>query len=264
MLLLEVSGLFCTLRHRSIAGVAWRKKPVLKGVSFSIEEGKSLALLGESGSGKTTLAHCLVGLKQPDAGTITFNGTNLYPQIENRKGIGTKMQLLFQGGSACLDPSMTVLDSLVEAMNALAGKQQSSMHAEAERIVASVGMSGECLGRQPRQLSGGQRQRIALARVLAVAPRLLVLDEPTSALDALTSAQVLQLLKQYQAEHQCSILYITHDVRTAFSFCDRISVLHDGMIVEEGSSREVREQPKHAYTARLLRDSRVDGAGPRQ
>ena len=118
-----------------------------------------------------------------------------------------------------------------------------------------MGLSRDCLGRLPSQLSGGQRQRIALARVLAAAPRLLVLDEPTSALDALTSAHLLQLLKSLQAKEGFSLLFITHHVQTALSFCDRVAVLHDGVIVEEGSSEDVHKHPRHEYTRQLLEDS---------
>jgi ABC-type glutathione transport system ATPase component len=215
-------------------------------------------LLGASGSGKTTLAKCIVGLHQPDSGTITFEGVNIFPQVENRKEIGLEIQMLFQGSSASLDPSMTVLDSLLEGIGARNQRQaKADAFVEAERLLASIGMSKDCLGHLPRQLSGGQRQRIALARVLSVAPRLLILDEPTSALDALTSAQLLQLLKSLQTKHGLAFLYITHDVQTALSFCDHVALLHDGKVIEEGTTEEIHKRPKHEYTIQLLRDSRI-------
>jgi peptide/nickel transport system ATP-binding protein len=231
---------------------------VLKGVSLAIEEGTSVALLGGSGSGKTTLAKCLVGLQQPDSGSIAIDGVNVYPATTNRKRVGIRIQMLFQGVNASLDPTMTAWDTLAEGIAAGAGKSSTrKMREEAERLVGSVGIPGECLERYPHQLSGGQRQRIALARVLSVAPRLLILDEPTSALDVLTSAQMLQVLKSTQRNEGFSILYITHDVRMALSFCDRVAVLHDGVIVEEGQGGDLLKHPKHPYTHQLLRDSRI-------
>ena len=256
MFLLEVDRLCCSLRLDSFTSFRKRTKLLLKGVSLFVEEGTSVALLGESGSGKTTLARCIVGLQKPDSGTITYNGINIFPQAENRKTIGVEIQMLFQASGASLDPSMTVLDSLAEGVNVRAGKS-SKTFAEAEGLVSSVGLSKDCLGRLPSQLSGGQRQRIALARVLSVAPRLLVLDEPTSALDALTSAQLLHLLKSMQTKEGFSLLFITHHVQTALSFCDRVAVLHNGVIVEDGSSEDLHRHPRHEYTRQLLKDSRI-------
>ncbi|MBM2840954.1 MAG: transporter ATP-binding protein [Bacteroidetes bacterium] len=258
MLLLEVNNLHASLRRGSIISVAKKRKLVLNGISFGVAENTSVGLLGASGSGKTTLAKCIVGLHRPDSGAITFEGLNLFPKTENRKSIRLEIQMLFQGSSASLDPSMTVLDSLLEGIGARnQGPSKADAIAEAEGLVASMGMSIDCLARLPRQLSGGQRQRIALARVLSVKPRLLILDEPTSALDALTSAQLLQLLKSLQAKCGFATLYITHDVKTALSFCDRVALLHEGRIVEEGTATEVYKRPKHDYTIQLLRDSRI-------
>jgi peptide/nickel transport system ATP-binding protein len=254
MFLLEVNSLFTTLRPGSMTSFMRKRRPLLKGVSLRIEEGSSQALLGESGSGKTTLARCIVGLQKPDSGTISYKGTNLFPHTENRKAIGAGIQMLFQASGASLDPCMTVLDSLAEGLTIRDGTS-SHTAAEAERLISSVRLSRDCMGRFPSQLSGGQRQRVALARVLSAAPRLLVLDEPTSALDALTSEQLLHLLKSMQAKEGFSLLFITHHVQTALSFCDRVAILHDGMIVEEGSSEDVHGQPRHEYTRQLLVDS---------
>jgi ABC-type glutathione transport system ATPase component len=256
MLLLEVNNLVCTVRNTSIRSFLPKKRPVLKGVNLVIERGASLALLGESGGGKTTLGKCLVGLQQPDSGTIMFDGVNIFPQVENRVSVGLEMQMLFQGGNSALDPALTVFDSLGEAISARGGTPVQLRDA-AEQLIASVGVPADCLGRLPRELSGGQVQRVALARTLAVAPRLLILDEPASALDALTTAQIMEVLRTLQMKNGISILYISHDARTALSYCDRVAVLHDGMIIEEGTSREILRRPTHDVTARLLRDSRL-------
>lgn len=258
MLLLEVKDLFCTIEHTSVARFFPHKKPVLKGVSLSIEEGTTVALLGESGSGKSTLAKCIAGLLQPDSGVISFKGVNIFPSTTNREAVGVEIQMLFQGASASLDPAMTVRDSLIEGITARRDKHsRASALGEAQQLVSSVGMPAECLDRLPHRLSGGQRQRIALARALAVAPRILILDEPTSALDVLTTAQLWQLLKSLQLKQGFSMLYITHDVQTALSFCDRVAVLHDGVIVEKGTASDLQKHPQHHYTVQLLRDSRV-------
>jgi peptide/nickel transport system ATP-binding protein len=254
MSLLEVDGLRYAVRLDSMISFRKRTKQVLKGVSFRVEEGQSIALLGASGSGKSTLARCIVGLQNPNSGTITYKGVNIFPQIENRNSFGCEIQMLFQASGASLDPSMTVLESLAEAIDKRAGKI-SRVAAEAEGLLASVGLSKTCLPRLPSQLSGGQRQRVALARALSVAPRLLVLDEPTSALDALMSADLLRLLKSMQTNVGAAFLFITHHVQIAINFCDRIAVLHDGVIVDEGFSKDLYLRPRHEYTQLLLKES---------
>lgn len=256
MPLLQIDNLRCSVRTGSAIGFASARKQVLQGVSLAIEEGITVALLGESGSGKTTLARCIVGLQKADSGSIAFDGINIFPQTEKRKHIGIEIQMLFQGSSASLDPSMTVLESLAEGIEARVGRSPKTI-AKAEELISSVGLSKDCLGRLPSQLSGGQRQRVALARVLSVTPRLLVLDEPTSALDVLTSAHMLHLLKSMRENKGLSYLFITHDVQTALSFCDRVAVLYNGVIVEEGLSREVHEHPLHEYTHQLMQEGRL-------
>jgi ABC-type glutathione transport system ATPase component len=257
MPLLEIEDLRYTLRLDSIGTFRKGRRLLLKGVSLGVEKGASVALLGDSGSGKTTLARCIAGLVKPDSGTITFSGVNLFPQTANRETAGAGIQMLFQASGASLDPCMTVLDSLAEGITQRAGRS-SGIDAEARALISSVGLSRDCLGRLPSQLSGGQRQRIALARALSAGPRLLVLDEPTSALDTLTSAHLVRLLRSLQASEGFSLLLITHDVKTALSSCDRVAVLHDGVVVEEGSCEDVRLHPRHDYTRQLLRDSRID------
>jgi ABC-type glutathione transport system ATPase component len=263
MFLLEVDDLRYAVRLDSMTSFRKKNTPLLRGVSFHVDEGESVALLGGSGSGKTTLARCIAGLQKPDAGSMFYKGINIFPRIENRLATGVEIQILFQASGASLDPRMTVLDSLSEGIGSRAGNTHSragnthSRAGEAGRLVSSVGLPGDCLGRFPSQLSGGQRQRVALARLLAVAPRLMLLDEPTSALDALTAVQLLRLLKSLQAERGFSLLVITHDVRTALAYCDRVAVLHDGLIVEEGPGADVSRRPQHEYTKRLLKDSNI-------
>jgi ABC-type glutathione transport system ATPase component len=187
---------------------------------------------------------------------INFHGVNVFPETARRREIGTEIQMLFQASGASLDPCMTVSDSLSEGFR-LHRAGSPGIREKTEALVGSVGLSVDCLGRLPSQLSGGERQRVALARVLAARPRLLVLDEPTSALDTLTSAQLLQLLKSAQADTGMAFLFITHDVRTALSFCDRVALLYGGVIVEEGFSAAIRAHPRHEYTRRIFMESGV-------
>ena len=254
MFLLEVKDLRCSAGRRPFLSTAAEGKHILNGVTFSMEEGSSLGLIGASGSGKTTLAKCLAGLMEPSSGTMLFQGLNIFPDIWNRPLIELEIQMLFQGISASLDPTMTVFETLKEGMTARGNNiSDEGLRDTAIRLAGSVGLNKEHLQRLPAQLSGGQKQRVALARILAATPRLLILDEPTSALDALTSAQLLHMFKAVQRDHGVSILHITHDLRAATSFCDRIAVLHEGTIVEAGRTADVTANPSHEHTRELLR-----------
>jgi peptide/nickel transport system ATP-binding protein len=156
---------------------------------------------------------------------------------------------------------MRIRESLLEAIAARKeAKNRSEQIAVAERLLSAVGLSGEVLLRFPHELSGGQRQRVAIARGIAVAPRLLILDEPTSALDVLTQAQVLSLLGTLQHRHGFSIIYITHDAATAFTICERLIILYEGRIVEQGRPADILLSPQHEYTQRLLADALIDTA----
>jgi ABC-type glutathione transport system ATPase component len=261
MLLLEVKDLRCSLRNTSIASVRPRKIEVLKGISFRMEKGDSLGLVGESGSGKTTLARCLAGLLQPNSGIMSFDGLGIFPEVNNRKSVGLEIQMLFQGNGLSLDPVMNVFEILKEGIIAREkGLPGERIIERAKRFLQAVGLPTKILYDRPGQLSGGQRQRVALARVLAVKPHLLILDEPTSALDALTSVQLLRMLKGLQGTYDMAFLLITHDVRAALSFCNRIAVLRNGIIIEEGTAKEIAEEPKHEYTRNLWQNSQITQA----
>lgn len=259
MKLLEIKSLSCSVQSHSHFSFRTTWMQVLKGISLSIDEGTTIGLLGGSGSGKSTLARCIAGLQKPAGGEIFYNGINLFPKTQNRRQVPLEIQMLFQASSASLNPMMTVrecLDEGIEARRSFEEKPQNSN--EAEKLLASVGMSRELLDRFPSQLSGGQRQRVAIARAISVQPKLLILDEPTSALDAITQIQVLSLLKKLQAEQRFSILFITHDVQTAFMFCDRIAVLHDGRIVEDESTDDLFTAQAHPYTQQLFANSNIN------
>jgi ABC-type glutathione transport system ATPase component len=259
MKLLEVEGLRCSVKPTLQRSFRTEKKIILNSVSIGIEECETVGLLGASGSGKSTLARCIVGLQQPDAGTIFYRGINIFPESRNRRLIPLDLQMLFQASGASLDPLMTVQECLEEGIAAARRTGNDNAHAATvENLLSSVGLSIELRERFPSQLSGGQRQRVAIARALAAHPTLLILDEPTSALDSITGAAILSLLKKLQAERRFSLLLITHDVRTAFMLCNRIAILHEGRIVEEGTSTTVLQSPRHSYTRQLLSDSRIN------
>jgi peptide/nickel transport system ATP-binding protein len=222
-------------------------KDVLRGVSFSIEEGTSFGLVGGSGSGKTTLARCIAGITRPGQGSITVCGKNVYPDEKNRISIKKKVQLVFQNHTASLDPMMTVRDSLQEAV------QNETHDASIIKVmIERVGLTSDILDRYPAELSGGQRQRIAIARALLAQPFLLILDEPTSALDTVTQIQILKLVKKIRDEKRVSLLYISHDISTVLALCPTIGVLVDGKIVEIGTAEQIKHNPKHPYTKALL------------
>lgn len=243
--LLEVRGISSSVATSSQTSFVKKRRRVLDNVSFSLAKRTTLGILGASGSGKSTLARCIAGLQLPDGGEIIFDGVQLFPEHQNRKRIARQIQLLFQASGASLDPTMTVRECIEEGI-------ESGGFTEAGKWLAAVGLSEELLERRPAQISGGQKQRVALARALAAQPRLLILDEPTSALDIVTQQSMLALLKELQAKHGFSILFITHDVHVALAFCDRVAVLHDGTIVEENSRDAIRLAPRHPFTRQLF------------
>ncbi len=258
MLLLEVKHLSSSYSARSPASLGRTRKQVLHDVTFSLGERETLTLLGGSGSGKSTLARCLAGLHEPDGGTILFEGLNIFPHTYNRATTDLSIQMLFQATGSSLNPRRSGLDTLVEAVEATGRPGKVMEHqAIAKDLAAEVGLPFDMLLRKPHQISGGQRQRLAIARVLAAGPRLLILDEPTSALDTITQAKVITLLHRLQKEHLFSMILITHDVPLALGTGGQVAVLHEGVIVERKSSKNLRTRPEHQYTKQLLEDSGV-------
>ena len=247
MHLLEVNKLSYTITSHRLFAPSIRKE-VLKSISLSITEGTTFGLVGESGSGKSTLARCISGIAQPSAGRIVFGGMELFPRTDNRKLVGTQIQLLFQNHTGSLDPRMTIRQSLREGIR----KNRLDEQGQLTYLLSIVELDQDVLHRLPGELSGGQRQRVALARALSVTPRLLILDEPTSALDELTQAEILETITRIQKQKQLSILYITHDLRTAFSLAENIAVMKDGSIIETGIPDRIANHPTQEYTRKLI------------
>ncbi|SEE74327.1 ATP-binding cassette domain-containing protein [Jiangella alba] len=249
--LLDVRDLAVTFTSgRSWGGDRGRVHAV-RGVDLSVRAGEAFALVGESGSGKSTTAKCVAGLQRPTRGSITFAGAPLDPARD--RGQRRAIQMIFQDPYSSLNPRMTIGAALIEILRV---HRLASGRAAAERRAAElldlVGMPRSALDQRPRAFSGGQRQRLGIARALAVEPSLLVADEPVSALDVSIQASVLLLLKQLQRELGLTMLFISHDLAVVRQLCDRVAVMADGLIVEEGTVGQVLTEPSADFTRTLL------------
>ena len=227
-------------------------------ISFDIAGGQTLALVGESGCGKTTTGKAIVQLLRGQAlieGAAQFDGQDLFSlQGDALRAARRQVQIIFQDPFASLNPRMRVLDILEEGLQALRPEMTAASRlASLERMVDQVGLRRDALERYPHEFSGGQRQRLAIARALAVAPKLIVCDEPTSALDVSVQAQILNLLKQLQRDLGVSYLFITHNIGVVEYIADHVAVMNRGRIEEAGSASAVLERPQSDYTRVLLR-----------
>ena len=224
------------------------------GVSFELRAGRTLALVGESGCGKTTTGKALLQLIAPTGGTVRFANEELTSlkkkELRRRR---SAMQIIFQDPYGSLNPRMRVADVLLEGMRSLSvGTSDADRARRVERLLVEVGLPPEALGRYPHEFSGGQRQRIAIARALAVEPKLIVCDEPTSALDVSVQAQILNLLRSLQARLGIAYLFITHNIAVVDYLAHDVAVMREGRIVERGTVDEVLRSPAHPYTRELL------------
>ena len=227
------------------------------GVSLEIATGRTLALVGESGCGKTTIGKAIVQLLRGQAlieGQALLHGSDLFAmQADALQAARRDIQIIFQDPFSSLNPRMRVLDILDEGVAALQPAMDRAARRERlERLTEQVGLRREALERFPHEFSGGQRQRIAIARALAVQPKLIVCDEPTSALDVSVQAQILNLLAELQRELGVAYLFITHNIGVVEYIADRVAVMQAGRIVEQGLSEAVLQQPQHEYTRTLL------------
>ncbi|NTU78976.1 MAG: ABC transporter ATP-binding protein [Chloroflexales bacterium] len=225
------------------------------GVSFSVARGEVLALVGESGCGKTTVALTVLGLIEPSAGQVRFEGRPLHAELRRDRGLRQKVQMVFQDPYASLNPRMPVAEIVAEPLEVhRLGAGRAGRHELVRAALEEVGLrpAEEFLGRLPHELSGGQRQRVVIAAALVTSPRLLVADEPVSMLDVSIRAEILALLNELRRRRGISILFITHDLATAALFADRVAVMYLGRIVEIGPTAAVMEAPRHPYTRALL------------
>ena len=252
--LLEAKGLYKTYTQTS--GFFVRKQRVinaLNNVSLSIKPGETLAIVGESGSGKSTLARCLLQLLSFDQGELFFKGKNLTSlHVKDKKHLKRQIQMVFQDPYASLNPRMKIEEILEEGLVIHDLGNKKVRQTKVRSMIKKVGLAVADLQKYPHQFSGGQRQRIGIARALIVEPELVICDEPVSALDVSIQAQILLLLKDLQKELGLSYLFISHDLRVVRHMADRIVVMHQGKIVEQGYTKSIYEKPKANYTRELL------------
>lgn len=221
----------------------------VKGVSFSIQPGEIVALVGESGSGKTTVGKMIQGLIPSTDGEILFDGENA--SNFSREKRARFVQTIFQDPYASLNPKLSVGFMLKESLDQSKAKIE-NMDREIEELLISVGLPTNILHNYPHQFSGGQRQRLGIARALAMKPKLIAADEPVSALDLSVQAQILNLLMELKEKFSISYLLIAHDLSIVEHMADRVMVMHNGEIVEQGNVKEIFTAPKQSYTQTLL------------
>jgi ABC-type glutathione transport system ATPase component len=224
--------------------------PVIRGVSLDVAPGETVGLVGESGSGKTTIGRAILGLAPVTSGSITFQGKDLGRMSpKERRRSAKDIQAVFQDPYSSLNPAMTIEDILSEPMQGVSRKEGRE---KVRSLLESVNLPPNSGQRLAREFSGGQRQRIAIARALALSPKLIICDEPTSALDLSTQARVLDLFLEIQERTGVAYLFITHDLAVVRRMSHRIAVLFHGEVAEIGTARQISDQPEHPYTQRLL------------
>jgi oligopeptide/dipeptide ABC transporter ATP-binding protein len=257
-LFLEVQGLkkYFTAGHPGLFSRDTRQVHAVDGVDLTLRHSEVIALVGESGCGKSTLALLLMGLEDPTAGTIMFEGRDItHLKESDRKSVRLKIQMIFQDPYESLNPTQTIEHIVSEPLHVHGiGKDK---HERDERVKKALEDSGlkpaeVYLGRYPHELSGGQRQRVVIAAALVLEPEILLADEPVSMLDVSIRAEIINLLAELRIIRQIAVIFITHDLGSVGFFADRVAVMYLGRIVEIGTMLEVLEKPQHPYTKALI------------
>jgi peptide/nickel transport system ATP-binding protein len=233
----------------------WRRQPpkqALRGVSLDIAPRQIVAVVGGSGSGKTTLGQAIAGLIQPSGGEIRFEGKPIGRGEASYWDYRLNCQMVMQDPYSSLDPRMTIGEAVGEPLRLVPGMDREAKRARVAEVLAEVGMGDGFAQRYPHELSGGQRQRVAIARAVVRRPKFVIADEPVSALDVTVRAQVLELFSELQQRHGFSCLFISHDLAVVEQIADRVIVMEDGQIVEEGPRNTIFDAPSHPYTRKLL------------
>ncbi|MGE0880345.1 MAG: ATP-binding cassette domain-containing protein [Acidimicrobiia bacterium] len=254
MALLEASHLSKTfVSKRSLLGRVTARFTAVDDVSFTLNEGETLSLVGESGAGKSTTGRLVLRLIEPDAGEIMFDGVNVRRlPAKDLRGIRRKMQMIFQDPFSSLDPHVPVIESVAEPLLVHFGTERRERLKRAAELFDRVGLGTATYERYPAELSGGQLQRIAIARALTLEPKLIVCDEPVAALDVSVRAQVLNLMRELQLERGIAYLFISHDLALVEVISDRVAVMSKGAIVEVADAEQIYKSPQHEYTKALL------------
>ncbi len=242
-MILTVKDLHVSYKNRKKNSGKTEEREVLKGLSFNIDENEIVGLVGESGCGKSTLAKALLGLIKSKSGEIKLDCKH--------------PQMVFQDPYSSLNPKKKISFILEEPLKNLTDMTAEERRAKAEWILGEVGLGKEYLDRYPSELSGGQRQRVCIAESMILGSNFLILDEPVSALDVTIQAQVLELIRELKEKHRLSILFISHDLRVVYSLCDRVMILKDGLIVEQGDRENIYRNPQHEYTKKLLKSAGI-------
>jgi peptide/nickel transport system ATP-binding protein len=231
-----------------------RKIEAVSGVSFDINVGETLGLVGESGCGKSTIARSIIGLQKPTKGRIIFSGQDLSQcTIQQMKEIRPQFQMIFQDAVASLNPGRKIGKSIEEPLRVLGLADRQERESQTHEMMQAVGLDPEQMySRYPFEFSGGQCQRVSLARALVLNPRLLICDEPVSALDVSVQAQILNLLEKMKQQFELTMLFISHDLAVVKNISDRVAVMYLGKICEIASAEDLYRSPRHPYSALLL------------
>jgi oligopeptide transport system ATP-binding protein len=223
------------------------------GISFKVERGETLGLVGESGSGKSTACRTVLQLIRPTSGSVTFEGREIAGLGRRQmRPLRREMQMIFQDPQASLNPRKRVGQIVGDPLKRQGLASGSDLRRQVQELLVRVGLSSEHYNRFPHEFSGGQRQRIGIARALALKPKLVICDEPVSALDVSIQAQIVNLLDDLQDEFGLAYLFVAHDIGVVRHVSDRIAVMNEGRIVEQGSADQVCESPRDEYTKKLL------------
>ena len=222
-------------------------------VSFSIEEGKTMGLVGESGCGKSTLGRTIIHLLDSTSGTIKFEGKDVtHPSRKELKALREKMQIIFQDPYSSLNPRLTIQDTIVEPLKLSGRYTPGELEAQADRLMDLAGIEKRFRFSYPHELDGGRRQRVGIARALALKPKFIVCDEPVSALDVSIQAQILNLLMDLQEEYKLTYIFVTHDLSVVRHISTNLCVMYLGQMVETCPTQELFDHPYHPYTTALL------------